>query len=319
MLRHIIEEGAVLYLNSQPIYSIRLPADPNCQTLATGTPGRPVFEPPRTLPPVTLSNTLVSGMNLIAAEVHEYLTNELEAAFAVSIETVMDAFVPGLSLSVPDVATNGTGFLANAGRVTLTEPATSNVVIVLTSSAPATLTVEPTVTVLPGATNAFFNIIVASNNSPVGARRVSIGASASGFIPIAKRILVLDSLPDVDGDSLPDDWEMEFFRSVDAPNAGAQQDFDGDGVSNLQEYLNGTDPTDPSNALRIKNVSLTGGIVGLRFQGVTGVRYQLERAPSVVGPWEAIGPILSGQGRTMSATDMPPAVPSLFYRVKQIL
>ena len=42
-----------------------------------------------------------------------------------------------------------------------------------------------------------------------------------------------------DTDGLPNRWEMQYFGSLDQ-NANA--DFDGDGLTNLQEYLNGTDP-----------------------------------------------------------------------------
>jgi hypothetical protein len=44
---------------------------------------------------------------------------------------------------------------------------------------------------------------------------------------------------DSDGDGLPDDWEMEYFGNL---AMGADEDADGDGVSNYEEWLNGTDP-----------------------------------------------------------------------------
>jgi len=51
---------------------------------------------------------------------------------------------------------------------------------------------------------------------------------------------------DTDRDGLPDDWELSYGldpRSADGTN-GATGDFDEDGLSNLGEYLNGTDPSD---------------------------------------------------------------------------
>lgn len=47
---------------------------------------------------------------------------------------------------------------------------------------------------------------------------------------------------DVDGDGMPDAWEVEFFGSV---SQGKYWDSDGDGTYNLAEYNNGTDPSDP--------------------------------------------------------------------------
>jgi hypothetical protein len=52
--------------------------------------------------------------------------------------------------------------------------------------------------------------------------------------------------PDADGNGLPDDWELRYFGHTGTdPNA----DDDGDGVSNRQEYQNGTSPTDFYNGI----------------------------------------------------------------------
>ncbi len=50
---------------------------------------------------------------------------------------------------------------------------------------------------------------------------------------------------DVDDDGLPDPWEEEHFGLIDCETCGPGDDFDGDGVSNLQEYLEGSDPNNP--------------------------------------------------------------------------
>jgi hypothetical protein len=46
---------------------------------------------------------------------------------------------------------------------------------------------------------------------------------------------------DSDNDGMPDDWEIQFGLNPNDPN-DASGDCDGDGVTNLQEYLNGTHP-----------------------------------------------------------------------------
>jgi len=46
---------------------------------------------------------------------------------------------------------------------------------------------------------------------------------------------------DTDGDGLPDAWEYLYFGNLSQTAAG---DYDGDGISNIDEYHNGTDPTD---------------------------------------------------------------------------
>jgi len=45
---------------------------------------------------------------------------------------------------------------------------------------------------------------------------------------------------DSDHDGLLDDWEMKYFGNL---SHGSNEDFDGDGLMNLEEYQLGTDPT----------------------------------------------------------------------------
>lgn len=45
---------------------------------------------------------------------------------------------------------------------------------------------------------------------------------------------------DLNGNGLPDSWELAYFGNL---NQSPSADFDGDGISNLDEFFNGTDPT----------------------------------------------------------------------------
>ena len=62
---------------------------------------------------------------------------------------------------------------------------------------------------------------------------------------------------DTDGDGLSDAWELTMARNLTAMNATSNSD--GDGASDLQEYLADTDPLDPANELRIRTVAVTPG------------------------------------------------------------
>ncbi len=59
---------------------------------------------------------------------------------------------------------------------------------------------------------------------------------------------------DTDGDGIPDAWLEHYFGHITG-QAGdlsrARDDADGDGMTNLQEYLAGTDPRDAASALRL--------------------------------------------------------------------
>jgi hypothetical protein len=72
-------------------------------------------------------------------------------------------------------------------------------------------------------------------------------------------------------DGLPDDWQARFWTANVAAWPAANADSDGDGVSNLQEFLAGTNPMDASSVLKLSLSSSTQGwrlnwnAVGARF------------------------------------------------------
>ena len=68
-------------------------------------------------------------------------------------------------------------------------------------------------------------------------------------------LLILDPDMDADGDGIPNNYEL-FSPVLDQLNPNdAGEDPDGDGFTNLQEYLAGTDPTDSASAFRITAVA----------------------------------------------------------------
>ena len=60
---------------------------------------------------------------------------------------------------------------------------------------------------------------------------------------------------DGNGDGLPDLWQIQYFGCVGCPRAAPGSDPDGDGMSNPQEYLAGTDPTNSASSFRITSVA----------------------------------------------------------------
>jgi hypothetical protein len=65
---------------------------------------------------------------------------------------------------------------------------------------------------------------------------------------------------DDDADGLPDAWEIQYFGSLTPTPAG---DNDGDGVSNLNEYLEGTNPASRSSFRARLTVLATNGVVNV--------------------------------------------------------
>lgn len=82
---------------------------------------------------------------------------------------------------------------------------------------------------------------------------------------------------DTDLDGLPDSFELAYFGSLSATTAS--EDPDEDGLTNLEEYVAGTDPTDPSSFMR--TVFDEGEILRIALHTATGRVYTLYSAPAL--------------------------------------
>ena len=94
------------------------------------------------------------------------------------------------------------------------------------------------------------------------------------------------SLADLGGNGLPDAWERQYFGRIGVdPNA----DPDGDGMSNLDEYRAGTDPTDSNSNFRISGVRvLPGGGVLLSWPSVMNRLYSVVRSTNSLTGYQPI-------------------------------
>lgn len=98
-------------------------------------------------------------------------------------------------------------------------------------------------------------------------------------------------IADTDGDGMPDWWEdLHGFNKNSA--ADAQQDADGDGFTNLQEYLSGTDPRNPDSLLHVSALALAGGVGFIEFTAVAGHTYSvLYRDSLSPGGWTKLADV----------------------------
>jgi len=101
----------------------------------------------------------------------------------------------------------------------------------------------------------------------------------------------------------------------------ANQDADGDGMSNLQEFLSGTDPTDPDSVFRITNVSVLGTDVAVTWTTQPNKTNQLESntTPGTNTLWLSVGSLSVGTGSSAIQTNSGGATnPAAFYRVRLV-
>ena len=79
------------------------------------------------------------------------------------------------------------------------------------------------------------------------------------------------SITDVNGNGLPDGWEIQCFG---LPGVDPAADADHDGTSNLMEYLAGTDPNHAGSVFRPQG-KFTDGVFRMPIQTVTGRSYRI--------------------------------------------
>ena len=110
---------------------------------------------------------------------------------------------------------------------------------------------------------------------------------------------------DSDGDGIPDWWMIQYFHHLtgqagDKSRAG--DDADGDGMSNLEEYLAGTSPIDSNSVLKVQiAVDLSGTNVLLTWPAILGKNYRVQYKNNLSDPAWQDAPenptIRGGEGR----------------------
>jgi hypothetical protein len=155
-------------------------------------------------------------------------------------------------------------------------------------------------------------------NLPDGTHSVEVlGRNSAGDwqeAPTVSRSWTISSTPpDSDADGMPDAWELT--HNLDPASADdAPLDPDGDGLSNLSEFIAGTSPRDAASTLALTASSLPDLSIRLSFDAIAGKSYRIDSAPSPNGPWSEftrLSPTESGPA-SHNSTITPP---NRFFRL----
>ncbi|HTQ49952.1 MAG TPA: hypothetical protein VMJ12_04515, partial [Candidatus Acidoferrales bacterium] len=136
---------------------------------------------------------------------------------------------------------------------------------------------------------------------------------------------IADVFSDTDG--IPDWWRLAYFGHAlgsAADNSRGPDDADGDGISNLTEFLNGSNPLDVNSlpaapAINISQIVLTNGTIRLSCLAKTNWTFQLQRRDTLEGAtgWSNINAALPGTGETMLFSDgLTFSNVARFYRIQ---
>ncbi len=117
-----------------------------------------------------------------------------------------------------------------------------------------------------------------------------------------------------------DEYMSRFFPSGSDPSLTSRDsDPDGDGLSNYQEFLFGTNPLvpDSGNPLSV-GVTLTPTEFSINFDTLTDRLYTAEWTEDLAdgSGWNPILPSVLGDGSRQSVRDFPSGAPRRFYRVR---
>ncbi|MEP4078444.1 endonuclease/exonuclease/phosphatase family protein [Haloferula sp.] len=106
-----------------------------------------------------------------------------------------------------------------------------------------------------------------------------------------------------DGDSLPNEWELLYFPDLNTSSGNLLEDWDSDGLSDMNEWIAGTDPTDSSSLFRARIQVGDPGEIDVLWDAVAGKTYRIYSSSTMDDDW------------SMIANDLPAVVPESSYSV----
>jgi len=127
--------------------------------------------------------------------------------------------------------------------------------------------------------------------------------------------ITLAVISDTDGDGLPDDWEAANGTNPNVADANA--DPDGDGFTNLQEYLAGTAANSSVSRLELAVLPVVCDNLAFGFNAVSNLTYTIQSTTDIgSGNWTRVLDILAAPtNRVIILNEDPRGQPGRFLRL----
>lgn len=121
--------------------------------------------------------------------------------------------------------------------------------------------------------------------------------------------------PDVDTDSdeLPDAWELLYGTDPNVPDG--DEDPDGDGATNVEERIAGTDPFNGESVLKLTSFSNSTSILDVTWASIPGKTYVIETSNDLT-TWASAGSPITASGPSTFAQISHDDPARLFVRIR---
>jgi hypothetical protein len=293
-LRVLRDDGVVVYLNGSEVFRNNMPV--GAIGYLTTTPANIGGADEYTFLTADVNpGYLVPGLNVVAVEIHQSSGSSGDLSFDLQL-TGVQSYIAPYFIAQPQSRTNSVGtdstFTATVG-----------------GSAPMTYQWRFEGTNIIGATNPAF---IRNAVQPAHAGSYLLVATNSAGSATSTVAVLTVTNPDSDGDGMPNWWEAIYGLNENLNDANL--DLDTDGMTNLDEFHAGTNPTNPQSVLRLRWMSL--GPNRLEFVAQSNISYSIQYSTNLGQPqWFTLSNIAPlSLLRTAIVTDPSPTNRARFYR-----
>ena len=103
-------------------------------------------------------------------------------------------------------------------------------------------------------------------------------------VKINEADVVFTVTADVDADQMDDSWEIQYFGATNAVNGGPLENFDGDALNNLEEFIAGVNPADAASVFAFTDAQADPGGFTIQWPAVEGRIYDIFWTDSLMNP-----------------------------------